>query len=268
MFTQVVGKIRLSRSPAEPEWQHVPLYVTTSGLTTGPMPDGNRSFELSFDLLRHRLHVATSDGDSASLGLVDRSVARFYGDVLSILAHMGVSVTINPHPQEIPDPVPFPDDDRAAYDPVWVLRFHRVLTSVDQVLQRFRAPFRGKHTRVQFFWGSFDVAYVRFTGRPASPEPGAGVIRRPAEDAEQYCWGFWPGDHRLPEPAFYSYVFPPPEGIEGTDAAPGAWDPAMGEFILPYETIRRAPAPDDALIDFLEHTYEGAVRFSGWNRGT
>jgi hypothetical protein len=265
MFTQMIGKLRLARSPAEPEWQHVPLYVTAWGLSSGPMPDGDRSFEASFDLVHHRLDLTTSEGDGASLGLVGRSVAQFYADVLATLAQMGVTITIDPKPQEVPDPIPFPDDRRAAYDPVWVPRFHRAMTSVDQVFERFRAPFKGRHTRVQFFWGTFDLAYFRFSGRPASPVPGAGVISRPAMDAEQFCWGFWPGDERVAEPAFFSYTFPPPPGIEGADATPGAWNPDLGEFILLYETVRQAPAPDEVLTQFLERTYEAAVRSSGWD---
>src|SRR5205823_5865225 len=169
----------------------------------GPVPDGDRSFEVAFDLLDHRLNVRSSGGEEVSFGLVGRSVAQFHEDVMEALGHIGVAVTINPKPQEVPDPIPFPEDDRAAYDPVWVPRFHVALTSVERVLQRFRASFRGRHTRVQFFWGTFDLNYVRFSGRPATPAPGAGVISRPSMDAEQFFCGFWPGDERKPEPAFF-----------------------------------------------------------------
>jgi hypothetical protein len=264
MFTQVLGKLRLACSPAEPEWQHVALYVTTSGLTTGPVPAGDRSFEATLDLLHHQFNVTTTDGAAATFGLPGRSVAQFYEDVLEALGHVGVTVTINPKPQEVPDPVPFPDDDRSEYDAVRVSRFHGALTSVERALQRFRAPFRGRHSRVQFFWGTFDLNYVRFSGRPATPTPGAGVISRPAMDAEQYYCGFWPGDERKAEPAFFAYTFPQPEGLDRAEVKPGSWDPSMGEFILPYEAVRGSPDPERSAMTFFERSYEAAAAIGDW----
>ena len=264
MFTQVVGKLRLACSPSEREWQHVALYVTVSGLTTGPVPAGDRLFEASFDLLHHRFTVATSDGQDVGFGLAGRTVAQFHEDVLEALGHLGMAITINPKPQEVPDPVPFPDDDRGDYDPVWVSRYQRVLTSVEQVLQLFRAPFSGRHTRVQFFWGTFDLNYARFSGRPASPTPDAGVIRTPAMDAEQYFCGFWPGDERKSEPSFFAYAYPHPEGLEGASVGPGGWDASMEEFILPYEAVRRASDPAQTLLEFLQKSYDAVADLGPW----
>jgi hypothetical protein len=264
MFTQVVGKVRLALAPAEPEWQHVPLYVTAWGLTTGPMPAGDRSVELAFDLVHHQLTVGSGHGDGAVLTLAGRSVAQFYEDVLAALGHLGVTVTINPKPQEVPDPIPFPEDDRAGYDPIWVARFHRLLGSVERVVQGFRAPFTGRHTKIQFFWGTFDIAYTRFSGVPASAPPGAGVIRRPSMDAEQYCCGFWPGDERRSEPAFFTFSFPKPEGLENASVDPGGWDPSMGEFILPYEAVRTARDPGGVLTRFFQQTYDATVQLGRW----
>jgi len=264
MFTQVLGKLRLARSPVEPEWQHVPLYVTASGLTTGPVPASDRSFEAAVDLLGHRFTVRTSTGDVVGFGLVGCSVARFYEQVLEALDHVDVRAEINPKPQEVPDPIPFPEDDRAAYDPVWVPRFHVALTSVERVLQRFRASFRGRHTRVQFFWGTFDLNYVRFSGRPATPAPGAGVISRPSMDAEQFFCGFWPGDERKPEPAFFAYAYPHPDGLEDASVEPGAWDPAMGEHILVYEAVRLRDDGEEQLLGFLERAYQSVAQRASW----
>jgi hypothetical protein len=264
MFTQVAGKMRLARSPVEPEWQHVPLYVTTTGLTTGPVPDGDRSYEAVFDLLHHRFTAQTTRGDAVSFGLAGCSVAQFHEQVLEAFGHIGVTIEINPKPQEVPDPIPFPDDERADYDPVWVARFHAALTSVERAMQRFRAPFRGRHSRLQFYWGSFDLNYARFSGRPASAPPGAGVISSPAMDAEQYTCGFWPGDDRRAEPSFFAYAFPPPEGLERASAEPGFWDEAMGEFILPYEAVRLAEDPDGHLLAFLEACYRATAELGRW----
>jgi len=269
MFTQVVGKLRLALSPPEPEWQHVALYVTASGLTTGPVPDGDRCFEADLDLLDHRFTVRDDDGESVSFGLEGRSVSEFHEDVLEALGHIGVAVEINPMPQEVPDRVPFPDDRRAGYDPVPVRTYHRALSSADRVLQRYRAGFVGRHSRVQFFWGTFDLSYFRFSGRPVTPPPDAGVIGARSMDAELFGCGFWPGDERRSEPAFFAYAYPGPEGLERASVSPadGGWDASMGEFILPYEAVRLAADPEEALLAFLESTFGAAATLAAWPQG-
>jgi hypothetical protein len=263
MFTQVLGKVRLALAPVEPEWQHAALYVTPSGITTGPVPAA-ASFEAAVDLVGHRFMARSTNGDSVGFALPGRSVAEFYNDVLEGLSRIGVAVELNPDPQEVPDPIPFPQDDRDAYDPASVTRYHRALTSIERVLSRFRAGFMGRHTRVQFFWGSFDLTYTRFSGRPADPPPGAGVIGIPAMDAEQFCCGFWPGDDRSPAPGFFSYAFPRPDGLERAPVRPGAWNDALGEFLLPYEDARLADSPDEAVLAFLRTTYDAASRLGSW----
>jgi hypothetical protein len=267
MFTQVLGKLRLGLAPHEPEWMHVPLYVTASGLTTEPMPYHDRVIQADLDLIDHRCILRDGDGTVLGFSLPGRSVAEFYTGVLGGLRSLGAEVEINPKPQEVPDPVPFPEDGRRDYDPQWVRRFHRTLTSVDQVFTRFRAGYRGRHSRVQFFWGSFDLNYVRFSGRALDPPPGAGVISREGMDAEQFAIGFWPGDHRYPAPAFFSYAYPPPDGIQDTVLRPAgaAWH-EMGEFLLPYDAIRGLDDPAAGLLDFLDCTCQAAVSLAGWRQ--
>jgi hypothetical protein len=267
MFTQVLGKLRLGLAPHEPEWMHVPLYVTASGLTTEPMPYRDRVIQADLDLIDHRCILRDGDGTVLGFPLPGRSVAEFYAGVLGGLRSLGAEVEINPKPQEVPDPVPFPEDGRRDYDPQWVRRFHRTLTSVNQVFTRFRAGYRGRHSRVQFFWGSFDLNYVRFSGRAIDPPPGAGVISREGMDAEQFAIGFWPGDHRYPAPAFFSYAYPPPDGIQDTVLRPAgaAWH-EMGEFLLPYDAIRGLDDPAQGLLDFLDCTCQAAVNLAGWRQ--
>jgi hypothetical protein len=268
MFTQVLGKLRLGLSPHEPEWMHVPLYVTASGLTTEPMPYRDRVIQADLDLVDHRCSL--HDGDGAMLGfpLPGRSVADFYADVLGALRSLRVEVEINPKPQEVPGAVPFPEDGRSSYDPYWVRRFHHALSSVDKVFTRFRAGFRGRHSRVQFFWGSFDLAYARFSGRAIEPPPGAGVISREAMDAEQFCCGFWPGDHRYARPAFFSYAYPQPDGFTDAAVRPAgaAWH-EMGEFILPYDAIRGLADPARGLLEFLDSSYQATASLARWKQG-
>jgi hypothetical protein len=267
MFTQVLGKLRLSLAPHEPEWMHVPLFVTASGLTTEPMPYRDRVIQADLDLVNHRCSVSDGDGTVLGFPLPGRSVADFYADVLGSLRSLRIDVEINPKPQEVPDPVPFPEDGRHGYDPEWVRRFHRALTSAGQVFTRFRAGFRGRHSRVQFFWGSFDLNYVRFSGRAITPPPGAGLISREAMDAEQYCCGFWPGDHRYPAPAFFSYAYPFPDGIRDAELRPAgaAWH-EMGEFVLPYDAIRGLPDPAQGVLDFLGSAYHATASLARWQQ--
>ncbi len=269
LYTQIVGKIRLALAPPEPEWAHVPLYVTARGLTTGPMRSGTRVFAIDFDFVEHVLRVSPSDGEPRTLPLRPRSVADFYGDVFELLESMRIAVRIWPVPVEIPAPIPFKEDTRhASYDREAVGRFFQVLLRADEALREHRAPFRGRHTVVQFFWGTFDLAYARFSGRPAVP-PSDDPIMRVAMDAEEICAGFWPGDDRFPEPAFWCYAYPKPDGFEQASIAPSSafWSATMGLQVLPYEAVRASDDPRELLRAFFRSTYDGAATLAGWNVG-
>jgi hypothetical protein len=268
MYTQVVGKIRLALSPFEPQWANVPLYVTARGLTTSPVPDGPRTFDVEFDLVDHRLVLRASDGGSEQLPLRPQAVADFYADVMAALARLGFEVAISPGPSEVADPIPFADDRvHESYDPARANRFFRVLSRVDVVLKEHRARFKGKTPPVQFFWGAFDLALFRFSGRPASPPPGADTIMRYGGDAEQICAGFWPGHVGHSAPAFFGYPYPKPDGIETDAIRPdgASWNAELGEFLFPYDAMRTAPDPRRALLEFLESTYDVAAKRMGWS---
>jgi hypothetical protein len=269
MYTQVVGKVRLAEAPMEPEWAQVPFYLTARGLTTSPIPWGEETFQIDFDFIDHQLRVDASDGGRRVLALEARPVAAFYEEVLRMLRSLGIEVSIWPTPTEIPEPIPFPEDTRhATYDPEAAHRFWRVLAQVDTVFKAWRAPFRGRSTPVQFFWGTFDLAVARYSGRRAEPPAGSDSIFRRAMDAEEVAMGLWPGDEKFPEPAFYSYTYPKPAGIETASLRPdGAfWSEAMGEFLLRYEDVRRAESPREAILAFLESTYEAGANALGWDR--
>ena len=231
MYTQVIGKLRLALSPFEPEWGNVPLYLTARGLTTSPMPIGRGSLDAEFDLVDHALILRTSDGgvERRPLG---GAVADFHRDVMRALSRLQVDATISVIPSEVAHPVPFPEDRaHATYDEAHATRFFHVLTLIDLVLKRHRAKFRGRTTPVQFFWGTFDLALARYSGRRVAPPPDADVITRFSGDAEEVCAGWWPGDERVPDPAFYAYAFPKPEGIEKAAIEPreAAWSDTAGE---------------------------------------
>jgi hypothetical protein len=267
MYLQVVGKLRLALSPFEPGWANVPLYVTAHGLTTSPMPTGRSSFDAEVDLVDHVLVMRTSDGleERRALG---GTVADFYRDVMAALRRMGIEVSISVHPSEVADPIPFPDDrTHQTYNPDQATRFHRVLSAVDLVMKEHRARFRGRTTPVHFFWGTFDLALTRYSGRQMDPPADAGVITRYSADAEEICAGWWPGDERTPHPAFYCYASPPPGGGQDLPIQPAAasWSPAAGEFLLDYDAVIAAPEPRRAVLDFLDSTYGGLARLMGWS---
>jgi hypothetical protein len=268
MYTQVVGKLRLALSPFEPEWGNVPLYVTARGLTTSPVPYGDVAFDAEFDLLGHELVLRVSDGGLERIPLRPRAVADFYSDVMSALERLGVDVIISAVPSEVASPIPFAADrEHHSYDPGQVSRFFRVLSRVDQVFKEYRAPFVGRTSLVHFFWGSFDLAVTRFSGRRFEPPPGAGVIERYASDAEQVCAGFWPGNERHQAAAFFSYAAPRPAGIEQAPIRPpaAAWSNEIGEFLLSYDAVREAPDGRRAILDFLDSTYEAGASRLGWS---
>lgn len=274
MWTQIVGKIRLAQTPWINHSWHVPLYVTARGLTTSSIPYGARTFHVEFDFVDHALLIEMSDGSGSTLKLESRSVAAFYGALLAELRRLDIKVDIFTTPSEVVDAIPFDKDhEHATYEPEHANRFWRVLTQADRVFQQFRARFIGKCSPIHFFWGSFDLAVTRFSGRKAPPHPG-GVpnlpdwVAREAYSHEVSSCGFWPGSDQLPQAVFYSYAYPEPEGFRTAMVTPNTatYNTALREFILPYDDVRQAESPDAVLLDFLQTTYVAAARFGAWNR--
>jgi hypothetical protein len=274
LWTQIVGKIRLARTPWLNHSWHVTLYVTARGLTTSSIPDGTRSFQIDFDFIDHALRISTSDGTARQFALAGKSVAGFYTAIMADLAELGIDIAINETPNELQDPIRFSQDSRhASYDPDAVRRFFQILCNADRVFKQFRAGFLGKASPVHFFWGSFDLAVTRFSGRRAPRHPG-GVPHLPDEVAwEAYSHevssaGFWPGSGAIDYPAFYCYAYPEPAGFRTAPLRPDAafFSEALGEFILPYDAVRTAAQPDQALLDFLQSTYEAAANSAKWDR--
>jgi hypothetical protein len=267
MYSQVIGKLRLALSPFEPQWGHVPLYVTTRGLTTSPMPVGLGTIDAEFDLIGHELVLRSNKGDTERRAL-GGDVADFYHDVMRMLRRMHVDVAVSVLPSEVAHPIPFPDDHtHSTYDAEAATRFFRVLSIVDVVMKEHRARFRGRTTPANFFWGTFDLALTRYSGRSVDPRPGAGLLERVGGDAEAICAGWWPGDERVRYPAFFAYAYPAPDGVQGLAVQPGSagWNTTAGEFLLPYETARLETDPRQAVLDFLESTYAGAAEVMGWD---
>jgi hypothetical protein len=274
LFTQIAGKIRLARSPwLNHSWQ-VTLYVTARGLSTSPIPDGKRSFQIDFDFIAHDLRISTSDGAERQLALSGHSVASFYKAVMTALGQLGIVVEIDEMPNELPEPIKFSQDTQhASYDPDAVERFFRILVNADRVFKQFRTGFLGKASPVHFFWGSFDLAVTRFSGRRAPRHPG-GVPHLPdavvceAYSHEVSSAGFWPGSGAIDYPAFYSYAYPEPPGYRATTVRPDTafFSEALGEFILPYDAVRTAADPDQALLNFLQSSYEAAADAGKWDR--
>jgi hypothetical protein len=268
MWTQIVGKVRLALTPRVNHWWNVPLYVGARGLTTSAIPYAGHTFELRFDFLDHQLLLQTSDGQVHSLPLVARSVADFYQAFLAMLHSAGIEVKIWKMPVEIPDPIPF-DQNRihASYDPEFARRFWQILVSADRVFQEFRSRFLGKSSPVHFFWGSFDLAVSRFSGRRAPERPGADSITREAYSHEVSSVGFWPGSG-IEGPAFYSYMAPEPPGFRESRVRPEAatYSAQLNEFLLMYDDVRRAPSPCVALLDFCQSTYEAGAQLAHWDR--
>jgi Family of unknown function (DUF5996) len=276
LWTQIVGKVRLARTPwANHSW-HVTLYVTPRGLTTSAIPYEGRTFQIDFDFLDHALLIGASDGGERRLPLVAEPVADFERQLMAALGELGIQVRIHGSPNEVPDPIPFREDrEHAAYDPDAAQRFWRVLIQADRVLKQFRTGFLGKVSPVHFFWGSFDLAVTRFSGRKAPLHPGGipnlpDTVTREAYSHEVSSAGFWPGGGAIDYPAFYSYAYPAPEGFAAAPVRPEAafFHEALGEFILPYDAVRTAQAPDETLLGFLESTYEAAANAAGWDRAT
>jgi hypothetical protein len=275
LWAQILGKTRLGLSPMVNHWWQVPLYVSARGLTTSPIPIGDRIFDLELDFVSHRLVARTSDDRAESMSLCDQSLAGFYADYLALLARLDVKVQIRPFAVEMPERVRLDRDVRMCrYDPDWANRFFRALIQADRVLKQFRGGFLGKASPVHFFWGGFDLAVTRFSGRAAPPHPGGipnvgAWVMREAYSNEESSAGFWPGDARLPEAAFYSYAYPQPAGFDAASVRPTAarFDASLGEFVLPYAAVRSRPDPSADVLAFLESTYVAAADLGRWDRG-
>jgi hypothetical protein len=274
LWTQIVGKIRLAQTPWMNHSWHVTLYVTARGLTTSPIPYGERTFQIDFDFVDHRLAIQSSDGASRALRLEPRSVAAFYARLMQELRTLGLRVHISKRPNEVPDPIPFERDEiHGAYDPEYAQRYWRALVQADRLLKQFRARFAGKCSPVHYFWGAPDLAVTRFSGRRAPAHPG-GIpnlpdwVTREAYSHEVSSCGFWPGGGTTPYPAFYSYAYPEPAGFPDAQVKPeGAfYSSELREFLLPYDRVRQSDSPDETLLEFLQTTYETAATLAGWDR--
>jgi hypothetical protein len=274
MWTQIVGKARLALAPMENHWWQVPLYVTARGLATSPIPAGERTFEAEFDFLDHRLRLKSSDRGSQELPLRPQAVADFYGAWREALESLGLEVRIRAAPVEVQTAIPFAEDrTHASYDADAAARWWRILVQADRVLRRFRGRFLGKQSPVHFFWGSFDLASTRFSGRRAPLHPGGApncpdYVMHEAYSHECSSCGIWPGGGTLPAPTFYAYAYPEPAGYAEHPVEPAGarYDTSMREFLLPYDVVRGADHPDDALLAFLQSTYDAAAGRGGWDR--
>jgi Family of unknown function (DUF5996) len=274
-WLQIVGKVRMVRTPPVNHSWHVTLYVSPRGLTTSAVPTEQGAFEIEFDFVAHQLVVRAADGGTGTMALRPRSVADFYRELQRLLRARGIEAAIYPVPNELPDALPFEQDEQhASYDPDYVHRFWRVLVSTDRVLRQFRSSFVGKCSPVHFFWGAADLAVTRFSGRPAPEHPGGvpnlpDAVVREAYSHEVSSAGFWPGTPgMLDYPAFYSYAYPEPPGFAGAQVRPDAafYHQTLREFVLPYDAVRTASSPDAMLLEFLQSTYDAAATLGQWDR--
>jgi hypothetical protein len=270
MWTQIIGKIRMALSPRTNHYWEVPLYVNSRGLTTSPIPYGNTSFEIQFDFIDHKLLIHKSDGTVASFALAARPVSAFYDEVMRTLQTLGIEVKIWTMPVEIPDPIRFEQDQvHSSYDAGYANRFWRILVCIDSAFKEFRARFAGKNSPVHFFWGSFDLASTRFSGRRAPERVGANRITKEAYSHEVISAGFWPGGGAIADAAFYCYAAPEPPGFSKASVRPNTafYSPQFSEFILMYDEVRKSASPREVLLDFLQTTYEAAATLGKWDRG-
>jgi hypothetical protein len=274
LWSQVIGKTRLMLTPWENHSWHVPLYLSARGLRTGLIPAGHRSIEVAFDMIADRLILTDTDGGESHIALQSQSVATFYRQVTQRLGAMGIEVDIDPMPCELPAAVPFHDDTQMReYNGDTARAYWRALVQVQRVFQVFRTRFVGKCSPIHLFWGSFDLAVTRFSGRPAPPHPGgmphvSDAVARDAYSQEVSSAGFWPGGGTVKTPSFYSYAYPAPSGFENARVQPDSahFDTGLGEFLLPYEAVRDNADPDGILLAFLQSTYEAAANLAHWNR--
>jgi len=269
MWAQIVGKVRLKQCPQINHWWGAALYVTSTGLTTSPIPYGETLFEMRFDFVHHKLLIECSGGERGEVRLEPQSVAAFYRKFIATLKDLGIDIPVNTMPQEFPDPIPFEKDEvHSAYDAEAVTRFWRVLAWSDAVFKEFRARFIGKASPVHFFWGSFDLAATRFNGRLAPPRPGADAVTAEAYSHEESSAGFWPGGSGVEGAAYYAYAAPEPPGFAQYKVQPEAafYHPKLGEYLLLYDDVRRADSPKQFLLDFLQSTYDAAATLGKWDR--
>jgi hypothetical protein len=269
MWTQVVGKLRLVLSPHLNHWWEVPLYVSARGLATSPIPYRFGILDVEFDFIDHVLRIVTSRGETKTIQLAPRSVADFYHEFMATLASLEVAAKIWPMPVEIPDPIRFDKDmQHASYDPEYANRFWRLLVTVDAICKEFRARFIGKASPVHFFWGSFDLAASRFSGRRAPERPGADRVTQDAYSHEETSAGWWPGGGEFTAPMFYAYAAPEPKGFREATVRPAQafYHAPLGEFLLSYDDVRNSPDPKAALMDFLQSTYETGANLGNWDR--
>jgi hypothetical protein len=270
MWMQIVGKTRLALAPKQNHWWHVPLYVSARGLTTTPIPYGSRTFEVDFDFIDHRLTVETSEGTIREIALRPQTVADFYREYTDVLAGLGIVVNLWPVPVEIDHPIPFLEDRlHASYDSAHAHRFFRMLVQADRIMKRFQGRFLGKTSPVHLFWGAFDLALTRFSGRrgPEHKDTEWWVLRE-ANSHEEISVGFWPGSGTVAEPAFYAYTRPEPPGLASTAIRPAAayYSRELGDFILPYEMVRSASSPDETVLDFYQSAYNAGADLARWDR--
>jgi len=274
MWTQIIGKIKLMQSPPINHWWQVVLYLTARGLTTSPIPYGQRTFEIDFDFMDHKLILRTNDGSIRTLALQGLSVADFYQGLMEALRSVGVNIKIWTTPVEVAERIPFEEDRvHASYDSDYVQRCWRIMAQTDRVLKQFRSRFLGKCSPVHFFWGAFDMAVTRFSGRRAPEHPGgvpalADFVVREAYSHEVSSCGFWPGGGAIQEPAFYAYAYPEPNGFRQASVEPkqAFYSSEVHEFILPYDVVRTSTDPDEVLLSFLQTTYEAAANLGNWDR--
>jgi hypothetical protein len=273
MWVQIIGKVRMALAPPLNHWWHVPLYASARGLTTTTIPSGRRVFEVDFDFVDHRLTVADSDGGVFAMRLEPMSVARFHAAFMAGLRDLGVDVRISTKPVEVAEAIPFEiDETHDSYDRAHAHAFWRGLLQADRVMKRFQSGFVGKASPVQFFWGSFDLAAARYSGRLAPIHPGGAPncpdwVMVEAYSREESSHGWWPASEP-PGPAFYAYTYPEPDGFRSAAVLPAAaaYDPRLGEFILPYDVVRGLADPDAAVLAFLQSTYEAGAELAGWDR--
>jgi Family of unknown function (DUF5996) len=271
MWTQIVGKTRLALTPLQNHWWNVPLYVTARGLGTSAMAYGDDVLDIEFDFLKHELHFRLGSGKALAVPLRAQSVADFYKEYRECLASLGVEVKINPMPVEVANPIRFDlDTEHKSYDPEYAHRFWQVLVHAEKVFRSFGTGFLGKVSPVHFFWGSFDLAVTRFSGRSAPPRVGADSIQREAYSHEVISAGFWPGNGGYGAASFYCYAAPVPDGLAEATIRPAAagWDKALGEFIFKYDAVLAQKSPEAALMEFLESAYAAAADAAKWDRAT
>ncbi len=269
LFTQIIGKIRLALMPMQAEWAQVPLTVTSRGLASIGMPVESGSVDIAFDFISHTLKIYASNGKEFSFSLTDKSVAGFYKEVMRILNELDIKVNINPMSVEMQTAIKMDtDEEHKTYDPEAVRRWWHLLVMMSNVFNKFRSRFSGKESPVNFFWGSFDLCMTMFSGKFIEPRPEFDLLYRVAMDAEQTTIGFWPGNDQSPEPVFFAYTYPKPDGFENQTIKPAEakWSAEKGEFILPYEFVRKQDDPEKSLLEFCESTFRTGVKLAGWDK--